>query len=248
MTHKKFEKAVIIGAGHGIGLSLTKALLEREPGIKIYASYRNADKAHELLELNGKISVHQLDPCEENELEQLAKQVASDPSNLGLVINCVAWLHTETMKPEKNLRQINMTQMLESFKVNSVVAGLLARYFLPSFRHAEECSFVSISAKVGSITDNNIGGWYGYRASKAAMNMILKTAAIEYARYNCRCNVLAIHPGTTVTQLSEPYIKNTKYKLHTPDETAANILAVIDQQTYSPEAKFLSWDNTKIEW
>ena len=68
--------------------------------------------------------------------------------------------------------------------------------------------------------------------------MILRTAAIEYARYSCRCSLLAIHPGTTVTQLSEPYIKNTKYKLHTPDETAKNILSVVDQQSYSPEARF----------
>ena len=248
MQQKKFEKAVVIGAGHGIGLSIAKELLRREPEIKIYASYRNSEKAQELLELHDKIMVFQLDPCEERDLEKLAKTVSADPMNIGLVINCVAWLHTEYMKPEKNLRQINMTQMLESFRVNSIVTGLIARQFLPSFRHGQECSLVSISAKVGSITDNKIGGWYGYRAAKAAMNMILRTAAIEYARYSCRCSLLAIHPGTTVTQLSEPYIKNTKYKLHTPDETAKNIISVIDQQSYSPEARFLSWDNTTIEW
>ncbi len=248
MEYKKFKKAVVIGAGHGIGLSLTKELLRREPDIKIYSSYRNSEKAKELVKLQDKITIVHVDPCKESDIEKLAHLVNSDPTNLGLVINCVAWLHTEDMKPEKNLRQINMTQMLESFRVNSIVSGLIARYFLPSFRHGEECSLVSISAKVGSITDNKIGGWYGYRASKAAMNMILRTAAIEYARYSCRCNILAIHPGTTVTQLSEPYIKNTKYKLHTPDETAKNILSVIDQQSYSPEARFLSWDNTTIEW
>ena len=101
MQQKKFEKAVVIGAGHGIGLSIAKELLRREPEIKIYASYRNPEKAQELLELNDKIMVFQLDPCVEGDLEKLAKTVSADPTNLGLVINCVAWLHTEDMKPEK---------------------------------------------------------------------------------------------------------------------------------------------------
>ena len=248
MEQKKFQKAVIVGAGHGIGLSITKNLLEREPGIKIFATYRDAAKAGDLLEIKDKVETIQVDPCEESQLERLAKTVSSESSNLGLLINCVGWLHNEEMGPEKNLRQINVNQMLEYFKVNSVVSGLLARYFMPSFRHGEESTYAALSAKVGSIADNKIGGWYGYRASKAAMNMILRTTAIELSRYSCKCSVLAIHPGTTITELSEPYIKNTKYKLHSPDESAANILRVIDSQSHSPEARFFSWDNTELEW
>ena len=119
---------------------------------------------------------------------------------------------------------------------------------MSSFESKEDSCFASISAKVGSIEDNRIGGWYGYRSSKAALNMIKRTMAIEFKRSGCRCNLLAIHPGTTVTELSKPYIKNTQLKLHSPDETALNILRIIEDQPFEPEAQFMSWDGQTLPW
>jgi NAD(P)-dependent dehydrogenase (short-subunit alcohol dehydrogenase family) len=108
--------------------------------------------------------------------------------------------------------------------------------------------FATISAKVGSISDNRLGGWYAYRASKAALNMFIKNIAIEFARNKKKIILLSLHPGTTKTELSEPFTKNTKYQLHTPIETAKNLLSVIENKTLDDSGKFFSWDGEELPW
>ena len=107
---------------------------------------------------------------------------------------------------------------------------------------------VTISAKVGSISDNKLGGWYGYRASKSALNMFIKNISIEYKNRKAPCIALAIHPGTTDTELSKPFIARSKLTIHTPEQTAENILNVIDSKRLEDSGKFLSWDGTEIAW
>ena len=248
MDLRDIEKAVIVGAGHGIGLALFKRLGEIAPQAQIFATYRDETKAGTLIESTDRSRVAQLDPAEEASLEQLSHSIEQVPGRLHLLINATGWLHDRQYTPEKSLRQINSEQMLEYFKVNSITTALLGKYFMPHFRHREESCFVSLSAKVGSIEDNKIGGWYGYRSSKAALNMIKRTMAVEFSRSGCKCNLLAIHPGTTVTELSKPYIKNTKLQLHQPEESATNILRVIESQPLSTEARFLSWDGAELPW
>jgi NAD(P)-dependent dehydrogenase (short-subunit alcohol dehydrogenase family) len=242
------EKGLVIGAGHGIGYALLTQLQTLAPQAKFVATYRDQSKAAPLLADFGDASLKQLDPTREQALEELSEFTAQTPGKLQLLINATGWLHQGDYQPEKSLRQINAEQMLAYFKVNSITTALLGKYFLPQFRHKEESCFASISAKVGSIEDNKIGGWYGYRSSKAALNMIKRTMAVEFQRSGCRCNMLAIHPGTTVTELSKPYIKNTKLKLHQPEDSAKNILRVIESQPFLPEAQFLSWDGTPLPW
>ncbi|MAI79199.1 MAG: cell-cell signaling protein [Deltaproteobacteria bacterium] len=248
MQLKSIEKAIIIGAGHGIGFALFKQLQALAPQAELVATYRDPAKAAPLLEQVEATRIRKVDPTQESDLEALSEGTDSLPGKLHLLINTTGWLHQEQYQPEKSLRQINAEQMLEYFKVNSVTAALLGKYFLRQFRHKEDSCFASISAKVGSIEDNRIGGWYGYRSSKAALNMIKRTMAIEFKRSGCRCNLLAIHPGTTVTELSKPYIKNTQLKLHSPDETALNILRIIEDQPFEPEAQFMSWDGQTLPW
>ena len=242
------EKAVIIGAGHGIGLALFNELQQTVPGIRLLATYRDEERADGLLSSAKPGQTFRLTPTDEQELKAFSEHTEEIPGKLHLMINTTGWLHNDAYRPEKSLRQINVDQMLEYFKVNAITSALLGKYFMPQFRHKEESCFASISAKVGSIEDNRIGGWYGYRSSKAALNMIKRTMAVEFTRSGCRCNLLAVHPGTTITELSRPYIKNTKLKLHEPRQSAINILRVIQDQDFSPEARFFSWDGTELPW
>ena len=166
------------------------------------------EKAAELISLKDRIEIFQLDPTEENEIESFHKEISDSLGDIYLFINCVGFLHGEQILPEKNVNQITADKLLYYFKVNTLVTPLFAKYFKSNLRHKNESYFVSLSAKVGSIEDNKIGGWYGYRSSKAALNMIMKNLAIEFSRYGSSCIFLSIHPGTTITDLSEPFIKN----------------------------------------
>jgi NAD(P)-dependent dehydrogenase (short-subunit alcohol dehydrogenase family) len=242
------KNILIVGAGHGIGLALVEYFKDKD--VNVFATYRLEHKAKDLLELSQTyphIKSIQLDPTIESEIETEIENIPS--SSLDLVINCVGLLHTESITPEKSLRDFNPESFMEIMRVNALVTPLLAKHCHKLFNPNKACAFVSLSAKLGSISDNQMGGWYSYRASKAALNMLIKNIAIEFKRLRKKVIVLAIHPGTTKTALSEKYIQHTNYKIHTPQETALNILSVIDNQASENfEAKFLSWDGTELSW
>jgi NAD(P)-dependent dehydrogenase (short-subunit alcohol dehydrogenase family) len=133
--------------------------------------------------------------------------------------------------------------------VNSIGPVLLAKHFLCHFRHNEPSIFATISAKVGSIGDNQLGGWYGYRASKAALNMFLKTTAIEYGRVAPKNVLVMLHPGTTNTKLSQPFQKNVPpEKLFTPERTVNQLMAILLQVKPEDSGNFYSWDGTILPW
>ena len=167
---------------------------------------------------------------------------------IDLVLNTVGFLHNEKISPEKSLRSINVDNLIESFKVNTILTTLSAKYLTPLISKNEKSAFVQLSAKVGSISDNNIGGWYGYRASKAALNMFIKTYAIEVSRKNLQCSVMCIHPGTTKSTLSNPFLKGIKHKVWDADDTAINIINVIENGWDNRDCKFYNWDQSQIQW
>ena len=240
-----------MGSGHGIGLALAKAINAAAPEAQLVCTYRDQGKAQGLLDFangNSLVNLVQMDPTSEEELEELSSKAAAIEGDLTMFINAVGFLHSDTVKPEKSLKQLDFHKLEHYFRINSFIAPMAAKYLFPLLKHGHESVFASLSAKVGSIDDNRIGGWYGYRSSKAALNMFLKNIAIEFQRYGIRSHVLAIHPGTTVTELSKPYIQKTKLKLHSPEQSAENILSVISSQPYQAQARFLSWDGTRINW
>mgnify|MGYP001593421258 CR=1 FL=1 len=177
---------LIVGASQGIGLGFVQKLLQDVRIAKIYATYRNPVSASDLLALAGENSERliclSLDITDESQIAEVAQKIRADVKKLHLVINCVGLLHDGNLQPEKSLRQLNSENLLRYFQINSIGAVLLAKHLLPLFRHQERSVFACISAKLGSISDNQLGGWYGYRASKAALNMFMRTAEIEYAR------------------------------------------------------------------
>lgn len=245
------KNAFILGAGHGIGLSFVKYIIENNKDCRVIAAYRNKKAASELMMLaqkSNRVSIFQVDPTIESEMTELSKKITSSKTLFDLMINSVGVLNDEVVEPEKSLKDISLDKFLHSFKVNAVVAAIFAKTFETLISRTETSVFASISAKVGSIEDNGMGGWYGYRASKAALNMIMKNVAIEFSRKRKNCIVLAIHPGTTHTDLSRDYIQNTKYTVHKPIDTAKNILNVIEGKTSENSGEFFSWNGEKIPW
>jgi len=153
------------------------------------------------------------------------------------------------MQPEKSLRQVNSEQLLRYFQVNSIGAVLLAKHVQPLLKHRHRAIFATISAKVGSIGDNYLGGWYGYRASKASLNMLMHTVAIEYKRTCPRAIVVTLHPGTTDTQLSRPFQRNVPpEQLFAVDRTVQQLRTVIDRLQESDSGCFFSWDGSQLPW
>jgi NAD(P)-dependent dehydrogenase (short-subunit alcohol dehydrogenase family) len=239
---------LIVGASEGIGLALVRQLLQEERCDRLYATYRNPQAP--LLSLNDpRLHCAPLDLTQETEIAEFVQTLQQEEPALHTVINCVGVLHHETLQPEKSLRHLNAKQLAHYFEVNSIGPVLLAKHLQPLFKHRDRAVFATISAKVGSIGDNHLGGWYGYRASKAALNMLIRTTALEYKRTCPRAIVVTLHPGTTDTQLSKPFQRNVPAeKLFTPERTAAQLLAVLDGLQETDSGQFFSWDGTPLPW
>ncbi|MEC4816862.1 MAG: SDR family NAD(P)-dependent oxidoreductase [Scytonema sp. PMC 1069.18] len=250
-THE--TSALIVGASQGIGLGFVQQLLQDNRFVKIYATYRQVESASELLSLAND-RPHQLtcllmDITDETQIADTIQKIRVTTNKLHLVINCVGILHEGSLQPEKSLRHINSEQLIRYFQVNSIGSVLLAKHLLPLFRHQERSIFASISAKIGSIGDNKLGGWYGYRASKAALNMFMRTVAIEYGRTSPKTIVVNLHPGTTDTRLSRPFQTNVSpEKLFSVERTVNQLLAVIEQLQESDSGQFFSWDGSRLPW
>lgn len=245
--------ALVVGASQGIGLGFVKQLLTNPAITRIFATYRSPESATELLTLTQKHSDRLkclvVDITEEVQIAESVKQISTEVKQLHFVINCVGILHEGNLQPEKSLRQIEPDRLMRYFQVNSMSGVLLAKHLMPLFRHQEGSIFANISAKIGSIGDNRLGGWYGYRASKAALNMFMRTVAIEYSRRCPKTIVVNLHPGTTATKLSQPFQKNVPpEKLFSVERTVNQLLAVIDSLDIQDSGYFFSWDGSRLPW
>lgn len=239
---------LVCGASRGIGLALVKTLLRREDFEQLFAVARNWDG--QPLPEDSRLHLVSADLTADGAREALAATLSKHCDQLDLVINTVGFLHEPGgQQPEKNLRQLNMAALQRSFALNAGVPILLAQALLPLLRGHRHCVFASLSARVGSISDNRLGGWYAYRASKAAQNMLIRTFAIEWRRLNRQSICLLLHPGTTDTDLSAPFQANVpEGKLFIPQFVAERLLAVIDERTPEDTGNFYAWDGQPIPW
>jgi NAD(P)-dependent dehydrogenase (short-subunit alcohol dehydrogenase family) len=225
--------ALVVGQG-GIGTALVSALQQRHPSL-------------ELLWL-GRRSTPRLDLCQDEDLEQLQQRLRELPP-LRLVINTAGWLHDQQRGPEKRLQALERQGLERSFAVNAFAPILLAKAVEAAFAHAQPAWFASLSARVGSISDNRLGGWYSYRAAKAAQNQLLRTLALEWQRRRPAVCVSLLHPGTTATPLSAPFQRGVPAEqLFTPQRAAGHLLDVLEQQKAADSGRFLAWDGTSIPW
>ncbi|MGC9505862.1 SDR family NAD(P)-dependent oxidoreductase [Baaleninema sp.] len=243
----------VVGASQGIGFGFVRHLLNDDRIRCVYATYRHPDSAQPLLELAQshptRLRCFSVDITEESQVEAWTNTLQKEVEKLHLAINCVGILQEGEIQPEKSLRQIDPDRLLRYFQVNSIGGILLAKHLLPLFRHGDRSLLATISAKIGSIGDNSLGGWYGYRASKAALNMFLRTAAIEYSRKSPQTLVVMLHPGTTDTRLSRPFQRNVPpEKLFSIDRTVTQLLDVMDGLTADDSGQFFSWDGSRLPW
>jgi NAD(P)-dependent dehydrogenase (short-subunit alcohol dehydrogenase family) len=238
----------VIGAGRGIGLEFVQQMLRDDRCDRLYATYRHPQSP--LLAIaDPRLRCLPLDITAEDQIATTIGTIQAESPALHTVINCVGVLHTSTMQPEKRLQQINTDQLLHYFQVNSIAMILLAKHLQPLLKHRDRAIFASLSAKVGSIGDNHLGGWYGYRASKAALNMFMHTAALEYKRTCPRAIVVSLHPGTTDTPLSQPFQRNVPpEKLFPVERTVQQLLAVLDRLEEADSGEFFNWDGSRLPW
>ncbi len=234
----------IVGASGGIGRAMLR-LLESDGGVgRVFALSRSQSKP-----LSAKTRSVALDLTDETSIAAAAALIGRE-SPLDLVIVTTGILHRgETLKPEKSMRDIAAAPMADVFAVNTIGPALVAKHFLPLLRKDVKTVFAALSARVGSIDDNRLGGWMSYRASKAALNMVLKTLSIEQARLRPDSIVAALHPGTVATPLSQPFTKRMPdEKLFDSETAAAHLLAVIDGLTTGDSGGFFAWDGQPIPY
>lgn len=220
--------ALIFGARGGIGAALVEALGAR-------------------CNVTG-LTRSEIDICDEAALQALAEQT-KQLGALHLVVNATGLLHDAAaeVQPEKALKQISAASMAKVLAVNTIGPALIAKYFLPLMARDEKAVMAHLSARVGSISDNRMGGWTSYRAAKAAQNMIVKNAAIETARRDPQKIIIGLHPGTVDTQLSAPFQGNVAAeKLFSPTQSADYLLRVIDGVTEQDSGKLLAWDGQQV--
>jgi NAD(P)-dependent dehydrogenase (short-subunit alcohol dehydrogenase family) len=232
---------LIVGGSGGIGLELANALSARPEVDNVVATYRRQPPAHAATAIDWQ----QLDVTNH---QQLANCWPTD-TPLDTLIYAVGLLHEGDTGPEKTVRRIDPALFSRSMQVNALPILLLAQSLHKAFKLSNSPRLAAISARVGSIEENRSGGWYSYRCSKAALNMALKTLALEWRMAMPKGAVAALHPGTTDTGLSRPFQANVPAeKLFTGAQSAAYLLAVIDQLTPDNSGRFWSWDGTELPW
>ncbi|WNZ55464.1 SDR family NAD(P)-dependent oxidoreductase [Microbulbifer sp. MKSA007] len=244
---KSPQSVLIAGASGGIAQAIGAEIIRRYPQVTLLTLSRITVDM-----IPGHVGErHHLSVCLEQaeSIDIVENFLAEHSEPPGWIINCCGILHDEFHGPEKSLSQCDDHWLLQSIQVNVLSHLHLARALDGFLKRRRPLLWASLSAKVGSITDNQLGGWYSYRCSKAALNMLVKNLSIEWARKLEESCVVAIHPGTTDTSLSKPFQSNLPPdKLYTPELSANRIVDVLSQLASSDTGKLLSWDGSLIPW
>ncbi|WP_227369823.1 SDR family NAD(P)-dependent oxidoreductase [Halomonas sp. M20] len=236
--------ALVLGASGGIGHAVLKALLDSRKPKRIIAVSRHAPGLED-----SRLECLALDITTQEGQDTLAAHLKDAP--LHLIFNAIGMLHDGNagIAPEKRFEDLDFDALARLFHVNAATPVMLFKTLKGSLLGKHPIIFASLSARVGSIEDNGLGGWYAYRASKAAHNMFLKTAAIELKRLNRQAIVLCLHPGTTDTDLSQPFqARVPEGKLFTASFVAEHLLDVMDRRTPDDSGSFWDWAGEPIVW
>ncbi len=236
------KNIAIFGSSGAIGGAFTQQLAARHPDATVCAFSRRQPAA-----LPPNAVYHAVDYASESSIEQAALQ-ASANGPMDVVIVATGVLHTDDIQPEKSLREVSAEKLSYLFAANAIFPALVAKHILPKLSRDTRSVFAALSAHAGSISDNDIGGWYAYRASKAALNMLIKNAAIEIGRRNKQAVIVGLHPGTVDSDLSEPFKRSIPAdKLFTPEFAVEKMLAVLDGLTPQHSGACFEWDGTELK-
>ncbi len=229
------QTAVVFGATGGIGSAVADALETGSRFERVIRFSRSSD------------SPVPVDLTSEASIEKAATWMQGEGILPSLIFVATGLLHDGERGPEKSLRQLDADWLMLNYQVNAVGPALIAKYFLPLMNRDETIRFAALSARVGSISDNRLGGWHGYRASKAALNMMIRNLSIEWSRKNDKSIIVALHPGTVDTMLSQPFQSNVPAgKLFDSDRAARQLLDVLDGLKPAQSGKIFAWDGAEI--
>ena len=244
---------LIAGISGGIGLAMASHELQRDDETHIIGISRSASHSSGALELQalhpGRVLLIDADVCDTDDLKGALDGHIPPGTRIRRVIFAIGILHGADLFPEKRLEDIQPQSMMQSYETNTLGFLVLVQSLIPWLRHKDPKLIAAISAKVGSIGDNEFGGWYAYRCSKAALNMAVRTLAIETRRRLKPATVVALHPGTTETHLTAPFQQSlARLRVHSPADTASNLWQVLDNLTPEASGTFLNWDGTTLPW
>jgi len=248
LTKASPNAAIVIGASGGIGRAMVEEFCASDDIECVYAVSRSTSgirhKRHEKV-------VWLKSDSSEHSMKKVCSRIANDSPNLRSIVITIGSLHNadENRWPEKRIEQLSMESLRETFDVNSLLPILWLKSLCALFTPHSEAKIAVLSARVGSIEDNRLGGWYAYRSAKSALNMLLKTASIEFARRFPKTRVVAFHPGTTDTPLSRPFqARVAQHKLLTPAYVAQRLNALLESTELEPELAYADWQHEKINW
>jgi len=227
------EPFLVFGSTGGIGAAICDQLSSRFGAQNVIGFSRSSDP-----------SVDILDEETIRATAQTIKQAGMTPR---LIFDATGALSWDGHKPEKTWKSLDPSDMEQAFRINTIGPALLMKHFLPLLPRTGKSVFATLSARVGSIGDNHIGGWYSYRASKAALNQLVRCASIELARTRKEAICVALHPGTVETPLSTPFAKQG-LEVQSPDVSAKRLLAVLDRLTTADTGSFFDHMGEPIVW
>lgn len=233
------KNIVVFGSSGAIGSEFVRQLAKKYTDAKIYAFARSKQNFEA-----QNIIAKAIDYEDETAIEQ----AANDISEIDMVIIAIGMLHNSEIMPEKSLKELSADKFQQLFKINTIIPALITKYFAPILNRNNKSIFAMLSARVGSISDNQIGGWYSYRASKAALNMIIKGAAIEIARRNKQAIIVGLHPGTVDSELSQPFQSHVKEgKLFTPEYSVQEMLKMLSNLSMKDSGKCFAYDGKEVQ-
>ena len=237
------KNIAVFGATGAIGNAFCQQLAQMYPAATIHAIARQT-VAFDL----PNVYTHTLDFEDEDALQALMAKI-TQKQPLDAVLVAIGLLHDAKaqVSPEKSLQSLNAQRLHQLYHTNAVLPMIIAKYALPALCSHATALFAVLSARVGSISDNRLGGWYGYRMAKSSLNMGIKNLSIEVQRKNPQAIVVALHPGTVNSPLSKPFQKNVASdKLFSPTFSAQSLLAVLASLTPEDSGKIWAWDGQEI--
>jgi len=244
MTVKTPKIALVFGASGSIGRAFCDALSKRSDIDRLIGTGRDLEA------IPSQCEPIVLDVGDPAQIETSCAGIRASTDRLDLVIYCIGVLHDADrgIAPEKRLENLDADAMSRQFAINATAPALLARELAALLPRKEPCIWAHLSARVGSIGDNHLGGWYSYRASKAAQNMVTRTLAIELGRRHRGLACIALHPGTVASPLSAPFRSHEAKGVMTPEASVAHLMTVMDGLDAGSNGRFFAWDGTEIPW
>ena len=237
------KTVAIIGSSGAIGNAVAEILLDDDGVEAIYRFSRNDSN-----ENSDRVKNLYIDIEDEESIKDCIKNLSKD-IKFDLVFVATGILHNDNdIFPEKSIRDISKSKLEKVLLVNTIGPALVGKYFIPYLRKDSKSIFAFLSARVGSISDNKLGGWYSYRASKTALNQIIKNFSIEVRRSNPHAIFIGLQPGTVKSFLSKPFEKNVRPgNLFTPEYSATKMLEVIENLSLEDTGKIYAWDGEEIQ-